>query len=169
VKNLLEIEPHNQVVISFSLNAIPVAKRWEKAPPVLKRIEAAKKVFDAGYEVRIRIDPMVPVNNWQEQYLQLLDILFDNFIPERITLGSLRGLQSTINCCTDKSWVKFLGESSNWGKKIDFKTRYAIYFAIIEQLKSKYSFNEVALCKETVEMWDALKMDYKKIRCNCIW
>jgi len=169
VKNLLEIEPHNQAVISFSLNAIPVAKRWEKAPPVLKRIEAAKKVFDAGYEVRIRIDPMVPVKNWQEQYLQLLDILFDNFIPERITLGSLRGLQSTINGCTDKSWVKYLGESSNWGKKIYFKTRYAIYFAIIEQLKSKYSFNEVALCKETVEMWDALKMDYKKIRCNCIW
>jgi len=156
-------------IVSFSLNAIAVAKRWEKAPSVLKRIKAAKKVFDAGYEVRIRIDPMVPIKNWQEQYLQLLDILFDNFIPERITLGSLRGLQSTINGCTDKSWVKYLGESSNWGKKIDFKMRYLIYSTIINQLKSKYSFNEVALCKETVEMWDALKMDYKKIKCNCIW
>ena len=169
VKNLLEIEPHNQAIISFSLNAIAVANKWERAPSVLKRIEAAKKVFDAGYEIRIRIDPMVPLENWQEKYLQLLDILFDNFTPERITLGSLRGLQSTINGCTDKSWVKYLGESSNWGKKVDFKTRYAIYSAVINQLKSKYSFNEVALCKETVELWDALKMDYKKIRCNCIW
>ncbi|MFB0555704.1 MAG: three-Cys-motif partner protein TcmP [Phycisphaerae bacterium] len=169
VKNLLEIRPHNQTIISFSLNAIAVANKWEKAPPVLKRIKAAKKLFDAEYEIRIRIDPMVPLENWQEHYLQLLEILFDNFNPERITLGSLRGLQSTINGCTDKSWVKYLGESSNWGKKIDFKTRYAIYCAIINQLKSKYSFNEVALCKETVEMWDALKMDYKKIRCNCIW
>jgi spore photoproduct lyase len=52
VKNLLEINPHNQAIISFSLNAIPVAKMWEKkAPPVLKRIEAAKKVYQAGYEV----------------------------------------------------------------------------------------------------------------------
>jgi len=169
VKNLLEIWPHNQVVISFSLNAIPVAKRWEKAPSVLKRVEAAKRVFDARYEVRIRIDPMVPVGNWQKHYLELLDILFDNFRPERITLGSLRGLQSTINGCTDKSWVRYLRESSNWGKKIDFKTRYTIYLAIINQLKSKYNFNKVALCKETVEMWDALKMDYKKIRCNCVW
>ena len=169
VANLLELEPHNQAIISFSLNAIPVAKRWEKAPPVLKRIEAAKKVFDAGYEVRIRIDPMVPLEKWQEHYFQLLEILFDNFNPERITLGSLRGLQSTINGCTDKSWTHYLEESSNWGKKINFKKRYAIYFAIVDQLKTKYSFNEVALCKETVEMWDALKMDYKKIRCNCIW
>jgi len=169
VQNLLNIEPHHQAIISFSLNAIPVAERWEKAPSVLKRIEASKKVFDAGYEVRIRIDPMVPVENWQEHYLQLLDILFDNIVPERITLGSLRGLQSTINGCTDKSWVKYLGESSNWGKKIDFKTRYLIYSGIINVLRDEYSFNNVALCKETVEMWDALKMDYKKIRCNCIW
>jgi len=169
VKNLLEIEPHNQAIISFSLNAIPVAKRWEKAPAVLKRIEAAKKVFDAGYEVRIRIDPMVPVDNWRKYYLQLVDILFDNLMPERITLGSLRGLQSTINGCTDKSWVRYLAESSNWGKKIDFETRYRIYSTIIKQLKSKYSFNKVALCKETVQMWDGLKINYKKIKCNCIW
>ncbi|MHC4544383.1 MAG: three-Cys-motif partner protein TcmP [Planctomycetota bacterium] len=169
VNNLLEIQPHKQIIISFSLNALPVAKRWEKAPSVLKRIEAAKKVSDAGYEVRIRIDPMVPIENWQKHYVQLLDILFDNITPERITLGSLRGLQSTINGCSDKSWVKYLRESSNWGKKIDFNSRHDMYQTIIEQLKSKYHFKNAALCKETVEMWNALKIDYKKISCNCIW
>jgi len=169
VKNLLEIESHNQAIISFSLNALPVAERWEKAPAILKRIEAAKKVFEAGYEVRIRIDPIVPVENWQKHYLQLLDIIFENFIPKRITLGSLRGLQSTINGCTDKSWVKYLKESSNWGKKIDFKTRHIMYSTVIQQLKLKYNFERIALCKETVQMWHALKMDYKKIKCNCIW
>ena len=169
VNNLLDIESHNQAIISFSLNALSVAEMWEKAPAVLKRIEAAKKVFNAGYEVRIRIDPIVPVENWQKDYLKLLDIVFENLIPERITLGSLRGLQSTINGCTDKSWVKYLKESSNWGKKIDFKTRYNMYSTIIQQLKLKYNFEKIALCKETVQMWNALKMDYKKIRCNCVW
>jgi len=169
VKNLLEIEPRNQTIISFSLNAIPVAERWEKAPPILKRIEAAKKVFEAGYEVRIRIDPMVPVENWREHYLQLLDIIFENLAPERITLGSLRGLQSTVNGCTDKSWVKYLKESSNWGRKIDFQSRYIVYSTIIQQLKTKFSFRNIALCKEAVQMWNILEMDYKKIRCNCVW
>jgi spore photoproduct lyase len=169
VKNLLEIEPHNQAIISFSFNAIPVAKKWEKAPPILKRIEASKKVYEAGYEVRVRIDPMVPIDGWKESYLQLVDLIFENLNPERITLGSLRGLQSTINGCSDKSWVKYLTESSNWGKKIDFQTRFNMYCEVIEYLKSKYNCEKVALCKETIEMWNSLKMNYRQIRCNCIF
>ena len=169
VKNLLEIDSYKQAIVSFSLNAIPVAEKWEKAPHVLKRIDAAKKVYDAGYEVRIRIDPMVPIENWRKYYLELLDIIFDNLTPERITLGSLRGLQSTINGCLDRSWVHYLKESSNWGRKIDFPTRYRMYSTIIQGLKIKYDFHKIALCKETVQMWSALGMDYRKIRCNCVW
>jgi spore photoproduct lyase len=169
VKNLLEIEPHHQAIVSFSLNAIPVARKWEKAPPVLKRIEAAKKVYKAGYEVRVRIDPMVPIDNWREPYHELVDLIFENLPPERITLGSLRGLQSTINGCSDKSWVKYLRESSNWGKKIDFQTRFTMYSEMIEYLKSRYNYEKVFLCKETIEMWNNLKMNYKQIRCNCIY
>jgi len=168
VENLLKIEPNNQVILSFSLNAIPVAERWEKAPHVLKRIEAAKKVFEAGYEVRIRIDPMVPIENWHKHYQELLELIFTNFIPERITLGSLRGLRSTINGCTDKTWVRYLKETSNWGKKIDFKTRYEMYSAMVNTLIEKYNFKKIALCKETIQMWETLVLDYRRIRCNCV-
>ena len=169
VKNLLEIEPHNQAIVSFSFNAIPVAKKWEKAPPILKRVEAAKKVYQAGYEVRVRIDPMVPIESWKESYKELVDLLFENLAPERITLGSLRGLQSTINGCSDKSWVKYLTESSNWGKKINFQKRFTMYSEVIEYLKLKYNYKKVALCKEKIEMWNSLKMDYGKIKCNCVF
>jgi len=169
VRHLLEIEPHNQAIISFSLNAIPVAERWERAPGVLKRIEAAKKVSDAGYEVRLRIDPMVPIENWQEHYLRLLEIIFENLTPERITLGSLRGLASTIGQSTDKSWVGFLKERSNWGKKIDFGKRYAMYSTMIQKMRTTYQFEKVSLCKETVQIWSAFKMDYREIGCNCTW
>jgi len=170
VKNLLEIALPRQVVVSFSLNAKPVAKRWEKkAPSVERRIEAAKKLSEADYEVRIRIDPMVPVENWEKCYIELIDEIFSRFIPERITFGSLRGLQSTINGTKDTSWVKYLKESSNWGKKIDFTTRYKIYAIIIEYLGNKYDYHNVALCKETKAMWEKLGMDWKQIRCNCVW
>ncbi len=170
IKHLLEINPHNQVIISFSLNANDVASRWEKgAPPVEKRIEAAKKLSEAGYEVRIRIDPMVPVENWGKHYTQLVERLFSSFIPSRITLGSLRGLQTTVNGSKDRSWVEYLQEKSNWGKKIDFKTRNNMYLTVIRLLREAYNFNEIGLCKETVAMWGRLGMDYKKIKCNCIW
>ena len=177
IKNLLEIEPHNQVIISFSLNADKVAKKWEKkAPVVSKRIDAASRLAEAGYEIRVRIDPMVPMAGWQEGYRELIDQIFAKFTPERITLGSLRGLQSTINGTKDKSWKIYLEEKSNWGKKIEFSNRFTMYLHLIKYLKEKYNYTNISLCKETIEMWEKLRskfespdLDYKRIRCNCIW
>ncbi len=170
VKHLLEINSHNQAIISFSLNADEVAQKWERgAPSVYRRIEAGRKLSQADYEVRVRIDPLVPVPDWKKHYVKLVEQIFASFIPSRITLGSLRGLQSTINGSTDRSWLQYLNENSNWGKKIDFRTRYEIYATLINQLKENYNYNDVALCKETVAMWGRLGMDYKKIKCNCVW
>ena len=170
IKHLLEINPHNQAIMSFSLNADEVAQKWERgAPSVDRRIEAGRKLSQAGYEVRIRIDPIVPVPDWKRHYTNLIDQIFASFAPSRITLGSLRGLQSTINGSSDRSWLEYLSENSNWGKRVDFKTRYEIYATIINQLKKKYDYEEGSLCKETLAMWGRLGMDYRKIKCNCIW
>ncbi len=170
INTLLEINPHNQVIASLSLNADNVAQRWERgAPSVHRRIEAGRKLSQAGYEVRIRIDPIVPVSDWKTHYTNLVDQIFRSFAPARITLGSLRGLQSTINGATDKSWQEYLKENSNWGKKVEFNTRYEIYATIIDLLKQRYNYKEVALCKETLAMWAKLGMDYRKIKCNCVW
>jgi spore photoproduct lyase len=169
VEQLLQIKPHNQVVISFSLNAAEVAERWERsAPSLARRIEAARKLYQDGYEIRVRIDPLVPVENWGKYYANLLADLFNNFVPSRITLGSLRGLQSTINNCSDKSWVSYLKENSNWGKKVDSATRFEMYSSVINKLQNEHSYSNVALCKETIDMWGRLGMDYKQVKCNCI-
>ena len=170
IKYLLETNSHNQVIMSFSLNADEVAREWEKGAPLVdRRIEAGRRLSEAGYEVRIRIDPMVPIPDWQKRYTSLINQIFANFVPSRITLGSLRGLQSTINGSTDKSWLQYLTENSNWGKKVDFKTRHEMYATLINKLRESYNYNAVALCKETLAMWGRLGMDYKTIRCNCIW
>lgn len=169
VENLLKINEHKNVIISFSMNAPAVSNRWEKAPRVEERIGAAKKISEAGYETRIRIDPMVPVFEWDKHYVRLIDLIFEQFTPERITLGSLRGLQSTINNSKDRTWVKFLSEKSNWGKKIDSEMRHEMYSLLVDYLRENYNYKNVALCKETVEMWERIGLDYKKIRCNCIF
>lgn len=167
-KNLEKMKSHDQTIVSFSLNAPSVSKTWEIAPPVKKRIQAAKKLSKRGYIVRVRIDPIVPIEKWQKDYFGLIDSIFDNFIPERITFGSLRGLQSTINNAKDKSWVPYLTEKSNWGKKVAFDLRFELYKSIFDYLKDNYNFRKVALCKETIEMWNKLDMDYTKINCNCL-
>lgn len=44
-----------------------------------------------------------------------------------------------------------------------------MYAAIIRNLKEVYGYEDIALCKETVAMWVKLGMDYRKIKCNCVW
>jgi spore photoproduct lyase len=169
VDGLLSSNAQKQVVTSFSVNALKVSSRWErKAPPVDKRLEAAIKLRDAGYRVRLRIDPMVPVPDWKRAYKRLVDKIFDGFVPERITLGSLRGLQSTINHSKDKSWVEFLDDRSNWGKKIGFPRRAEMYRTLLDHMEKEHDYTDVGLCKETIGMWEELGKDYKKIKCNCL-
>lgn len=169
VRDLLRSKSQNHIVVSFSVNSFEVAKRWEKkAPSPKKRIEAAKKLCDEGYEIRLRIDPIIPVENWKDEYLELVDFIFSKFTPERITLGSLRGLQSTINNCKDKTWVKYLEERTNWGLKVAFDKRFEIYRTMIKYLKKEYNYKSIGLCKETLEIWEKLGMDYSRNKCNCI-
>jgi len=169
VKHFLENDWQKNAILSWSLNAEKVASRWEHlAPNPLDRISAAEEVFNAGYETRIRIDPMVSVEGWREAYQELIDYLFKRLRPERITLGCLRGLASTIGHCEDKSWVKYLEETSSWGRKPSFEKRLAMYSFVISYLNKECDFRRIGICKDTIRLWRALGLDFKKITCNCV-
>ncbi len=169
INNILKLGS-DRLLPSFTLNATLVSEKWEKgAPSITKRIKDAKEISDSGYPVRIRIDPIVPIENWEKEYLNLIQAIFTEFRPERITLGSLRGLQSTINNAHDRSWVSYISERSGWGKKIESSIRLSTYKVIIDYLNDNYNYRSVALCKETKAIWEALSLNYHNIRCNCVW
>jgi len=174
VENLLSLDSDlkKNVIASFSINSEPVARRWEVgAPEPARRVEAAGKLYDAGFEVRVRLDPIVayPENGWLDGYVSLIDRIFARLTPERVTVGSLRGLISTINNSKDRSWTEYLAERSKWGRRIPFAQRFEIFSAILEHIRNQHNYNHLALCKEPVSMWDALGMDWKHCRCNCVW
>jgi spore photoproduct lyase len=168
VKNILRLDS-DRIIPSFTLNSPMVSRRWEIGAPRPKdRIQAAKSLEEVGYQVRVRIDPIVPIPQWQDEYRKLIDSLFSSFQPERITLGSLRGLQSTINNSRDKTWVSFLNEGSNWGRKVSFALRKQMYLELSRYISEVYGYTRFALCKETKTMWNQLDLNYKNIICNCI-
>jgi len=169
VSNFLKHEWQKNAVVSWSINADMVARTWEHLAPAVKdRLEAARQVSEMGYEVRLRIDPMVPVMNWSTHYKNLVRDIADRLKPSRVTLGCLRGLISTIVHAKDKSWTKYLTENSNWGKKPDFANRLAMYRTIIDELEAT-GIKTYSICKDTLAMWKALNLEMKKIKCNCTW
>jgi len=112
---------------------------------------------------------MVPIEGCGEKYIELLDMIFSKFEPERITLGSLRGLTTTIRMAEDTSWVKYLEDSSNWGKKVSSNLRLSMYSTVKNHLEKEYDYTDIALCKESREIWEKLNMEWKNIKCNCIY
>jgi len=172
VRFLLE-KPLKQVICAWSINARSVAKLWERSAPTPdERIKAAKLVSEFGYDTRIRIDPIFPVKDWRMHYEDLIYSLLSSLEPNRIILGTPRGLWKTIkyarDACVDTSWIKFFGEDTSWGKKLTFEQRKEIYQFFFEKFKALgYPSSRISMCKETVEMWDAMKLNLIRGHCNC--
>lgn len=149
-------------IIAFSVNAEFVSNMWEtRAPHPWKRLEAARKVFDWGYPVRLRIDPTVPVEDWKVGYRELVDkIMF--YVPkaEVITIGSLRMTTLNLRICqelgNDTSYSDYLKERNSRDIRAPTETRIEMYDFIINELRTKGFKGHIALCKETKEVWKAL-------------
>ena len=169
---LLE-NPRKQTICGWSINSEIVASKWEQgAAKPSGRIEAASLVWEEGYDTRIRIDPIFPVLEWREHYGELLDQIFSKLLPERIILGTPRGLWKTINYArkagVDVSWTKYFKENTGWGKKLSYESRKDIYSFFYEKIKSLgYPLHKVSICKETLSMCEVLDLKHSAKTCNC--
>jgi len=173
--NPITDKPRKQTIFSFSMNAKEVWRRWEhKTPSPDERIKAAKLATEVGDEVRVRIDPIFPIENWQAHYEDLIYSIFSGFSPERITLGTPRGLAKTLMFSKDLTWAKYFteeSERSGWGKKIPSPQRREIYLFFYDKLCALgFDKSRIAMCKETRSMWKELGLDPEpmKIKCNCV-
>ena len=57
---------------------------------VSNKVRAARRAQEAGYLVRVRIDPIVPTADWKEAYAETVERFLAEVSPERMTLGTLR-------------------------------------------------------------------------------
>ncbi len=94
IENILALEPPNNIVIAWSLNAEKIADDEEKgAPPVHDRIQAAHLVSRVGYRVGFHFDPIIHYAGWEDGYAKIVDSIMDRVDRKKIawiSLGSLR-------------------------------------------------------------------------------
>lgn len=164
---------HKQVICGWSINAPIAAKQWEpNAASPENRIDAAASLSQLGYDTRIRIDPIFPVKEWQIHYGKLLERILSKFTPNRIILGTPRGLWKTITYAqeanVDLGWTRFFAEDTSWGKKLAFDQRQEIYGFLFDKLtRAGFPKSKISLCKETLVMWQALELKPNVGLCNC--
>jgi len=94
VEGLLELDHRGRTVVSWSLDPEPVVRREELRTASLQaRLEAMRKVAEAGYPVAAHFDPMIYYDDWEAGYVDLARQLFEAVPSERvawISMGSLR-------------------------------------------------------------------------------
>jgi len=185
VDSILDLPHNKRTIIAWSMNNAEVSRKFEiGAPPFDRRLVAARKVQDAGYPLRIRLDPIIPIPGWQDAYADTINKIFTEIQPERITIGTLRfeeafyRMRNTL-LGPDSELLKFnlepmfppkLFEGSKKPKSgkysFSFEKRIEIFSFVIGQIR-RYSDCKIALCKESREVWNALNLDLSRTQCVC--
>jgi spore photoproduct lyase len=96
IDNLLTVDPKGQVLVSWTLSppAVFAGSEHRSAPPAA-RIEAARRVAEAGYGVAFHLDPAIAYPEAERDYLELLDRLFATVDPPMVKFVSIGGLRMT--------------------------------------------------------------------------
>jgi len=187
VDDILDL-PHNQhTIVTWSMNNSQVSQKFEiGAPSFDQRLEAAHKVKQAGYPVRIRIDPVVPFDGWQQAYADTVRKIFEAVLPERVTVGTLRfedgfyKMRNTFLTTGDELRhymngmvpmfppKKFPGSKRPKEGKYSFteEKRIEIFDFVINEIR-KFSNCRIALCKESASVWNKLGLSLSKCSCVC--
>jgi spore photoproduct lyase len=159
VGSLLDLAHGNHTVISWSLNPDSVAKAAEAgAPSAARRLEVARKCQERGYPIALHFDPLVMAGNWEEEYRELVERVFEILDPRSIlwiSLGALRYPPAIHERLLPSGLA--LGESF---PGLDGKMRYlrplrtAMFRSMARWIRELGGDLFVYLCMESPEVWE---------------
>jgi len=158
IELFVRTRPTSQVWISFSVNAVKTWELFEKnTPHPDERLAAARRLKEAGWRVRIRIDPVIPevgIGHYREVARKV-----SGLAPERVTVGVLKHFPRLSRCQRERP-RKQLAESRNGIKRYPSHVKARIFNSLAEWLGF-----QPAICRETPGLWEEL--GWKANGCNC--
>ena len=185
---MLDYDHRGHTILQWSVAAQTQSTVIEpKTADMAARIEAARKCQEAGYLVRYRLSPIVPVRNWREENRELIRLIFERTQPDVITLCSFGWMDvDDARQCVDfdllvpefvaameagAPFIRERGYTSGGGRPIPHDARVTLFTFLIQEIQSISPNQPIALCLETEEMWQALGpmigQTSRNYLCNC--
>lgn len=178
VANLVDLDHCGHTILSWSLNPAEVCARFETSTPAPRlRLEAMAKCAAAGYPVRAVIMPIIPLPGWRRAYEQLLCEVLERVPLDRITLGGIcsypaarRLMEAKLGA--DNAISAELREGG--GRSSDGRSRYSLprridaYGHLIHIIRREAPGLGVGLCLEQREVFEALGLEERIGKCNCV-
>jgi spore photoproduct lyase len=168
INGVLRETPHDNVVISWSMNTPRVAERYETgAADVGARIDSALEASKKGYKIAFHFDPVVYYSGWERDYKNTVAKLFScddiKNNTEWISLGTLRytpGLKQISERRFKDSRIFYEGE---FFKEVDGKLRYPkplridMYNKLTKWIRDSGVFCRMYLCMETRDVREGIE------------
>lgn len=185
---LLNLPHNNRTIIQWSTSARTQSTLIEKkTAPMEARIEAAAKCQEAGYIVRHRLSPIIPVKNWREENSERIEMIFKTHNPDVSSLCSFGWMSfSDMKSCIDLNLIDeqyvaamnamepFLterGYTGGGGRPIPHDERFIMLDFLVDEIRKYSSKCVISLCLETPEMWSVLGKKIGQVPsnyvCNC--
>jgi DNA repair photolyase len=160
-KNLMDLAPCANVIVSFSVNSPEAAARYEKgAAPPEERLAAAAQLKARGWRLRMRVDPMIDGFDYQWTFDQVRRLA-----PQRVTLGCLRAEANLPRFVGGEVFAALAPAANPKGlSRYPRPVRMALYRQAVAAL---LPVCPVGLCEETPDVWDELGLDKEAKCCNC--
>lgn len=176
--------PTSNVLMTFSLNPERIADLWEGkwndgvriTPAISDRLAASGKAQEMGFEVRWRIDPILPVDSWESSYQAFLcDAASQGHRPTRITLGTYREMGRSLLTIAARWGLprmefvsgKLVKDGMHYHLSDDRRTE--VYRRLTALIRSAWEHTGhapiIALCKETKTVRERLGITHG--HCNC--
>jgi spore photoproduct lyase len=162
IDGLLGIDPKERVVVAWSMNPQAVIDMDEHGTATLtERLVAARRCQDAGYRLGFHFDPMVEYPNWQKDYENLVDQIFDSIDWHRVSwlsMGVLREtpkLKRTIRERFPRTQI-LTGEQvlcADGKLRYFYPLRVDMYRAMLYWIRRAAPTVKVYLCMESKEVW----------------
>jgi len=182
---MLDIDHKGHTVCCWSLSGQTQSTEIEyKTASMNERISAAKKCQEAGYHVRFRLSPIIPVRNWKAENRQMIESLFTDVRPDVITFETLRfrdydAIVKEIDpSLLDPEFLKVMEESQGnrhlTGCEIPDDYRKKVYEFIINELERVSYETPYAFCRESRIIWEGFAdrlvqhdQSIDRYVCNC--
>lgn len=180
---LEHLDHRAHTIISWSLTSDTVSRLIdERAATLDERIEAMRRAQAAGYIVRARLGPIVPVREWRREYADLIELLFARTSPDLVTVELLgwmsfpdlvqvidRDLVDPAYLAGAQAEAEELREIT-WGPFTQAQHE-EVYRFCLEVVKRLSPRTPVAVCHGSAETWhllgDLMGMTPENYVCNC--
>jgi spore photoproduct lyase len=180
---LLGLRHGGHTIVSWSLSSATVSRevdRWTAS--MAERIEAMARCHEAGYHVRARLSPIVPVKGWRDEYREMLEMLFAHTEPDLVTLEMLGWFDfEDLPLIVPEELLdpscygaaRSADEQMRGHRKapFPFEVRREVYAFCIDEVQRISPQTRVSICHGTPRMWDALGekigMCPEDFVCNC--